>query len=538
MKIQSALSRSFVNELLVVGIIVLACLKFTSGVEQKLDVGLYDESYYLYNGVTLSLSNIPEANNAPFYSLWYYALSLIEPDRIALYFLNFKLMAILPPLFLYILLRAKGAPLLLSSVITLLFLISQANLPTWPKVSHFALLIILTALTLISRIANNLAATAVAMVSALLMAYVRPEYFLSFSIFALAVIVLYIRAHDRFSRLNTGVLISAMITSTALIAALGAPLSGGRSIFAFGQHFSLNWVSWTGSDLNPWTNWQDIVNRNFGPVQSVSEAFVSDPALFIRHLAVNSLKIFRPFPAIFFYHTNIILPPTKIFGLVEAFFVFALGVFFMIKSWPKNIKAAVANNKRFLLMACAYAFTGFVSAIVIYPRDHYVLLPVMLMVLSIAVVFTTQPPPTPAFVWPKQLAIILFCGVFVLLALPRYVDTASPLRENLATIQAIKALQIEERVTMLEAQGGFNIYAGDNFRRMREFEKNAPFDRFLAEQNIGVIVLSDLVKDDPRFKHDSEWQSFLVDYYERGFNQIPIPNSTRTLFVRNDLLQK
>ncbi|MCG8353871.1 MAG: hypothetical protein MI924_39405 [Chloroflexales bacterium] len=531
------MSRSSVNELLVVCIIVLACLKFTSGVEQKLDVGLYDESYYLYNGVTLSFSNIPAANNAPLYSLWYYVLSFIEPDRIDLYFLNFKLMAILPPLFIYVLLRAKGVPLLLSSVITLLFLISQANLPTWPKVSHFALLIMLIALTLISRIANNLAATAAAMVSALLMAYVRPEYFLSFSIFALAVVVLYIRTHNRFSRLNTGVFISAMIISTALIGALGAPLSGGRSIFAFGQHFSLNWVSWTGSDLNPWTNWQEIVNRNFGPVQSVSEAFVSDPALFIRHLAVNSVKIFRPFPAIFFYHTNIILPPTKMFGLVEAFFVFALGAFFIIKSWPKKIKAAVANNKRFLLMSGAYAFTGLVSAIVIYPRDHYVLLPVMLMVLSIAVVFTTQQQqPTPAFAWPKQLAIILLCGVLVLLAIPRYVDKVSPLRENLATIQAIKALQIEERVTMLEAQGGFNIYAGDNFRRMREFEKNAPFDRFLAEQNIGVIVLSDLVKDDPRFKHDSEWQSFLRHYQEKGFTPIPVPNSTRTLFVRNDLM--
>jgi hypothetical protein len=527
----------YIRENLVLCIIVLACIKFTSGVEHKLDVGLYDESYYLYNGVTVSSNGFPEANNAPLYSLWYYILSFAEPDRIALYFLNFKLMAILPPLLFYILLRRKGGPLLISSITTLIFLISQANLPTWPKVSHFALILMLGALILITRVTSNLVSTAIALVGALLMAYVRPEYFLSFSIFAFAFIIVYAREQQRLSLVNTGAIISVISISAALIGTLGAPLSGGRSIFAFGQHFSLNWVAWTDSALNPWTNWEAILERNFGPVQSIPEAFGSNPALFTRHITSNCLKLIQQFPAIFFYHSNILLPPTRTFSLIEAVVVFALCIGFIIKSWPKNVKAVVSTERRFFLFAGIYAFTGMVSSVVIYPRDHYLLLPLVLTVLLMAIISTKQHSMFSVG-WPKQLALIALAGVLVLILTPRFADQVAPPRENLATIQTIKSLQIDEQVTILEAQGGFNIYAGDNFRRMREFEKDTPFNRFLLAQDIGVIVLSDTLSNDVRFKQDTEWQSFLVHYQQKGFDKIPVPESQRTLFVRKDLLQK
>jgi hypothetical protein len=178
-----------------------------------------------------------------------------------------------------------------------------------------------------------------------------------------------------------------------------------------------------------------------------------------------------------------------------------------------------------------------VSSVVIYPRDHYLLLPLVLTVLLMAIISTKQQSMFSVG-WPKQLALIALAGVLVLILTPRFADQVAPPRENLATIQTIKSLQIDEQVTILEAQGGFNIYAGDNFRRMREFEKDTPFNRFLLAQDIGVIVLSDTLSNDVRFKQDTEWQSFLVHYQQKGFDKIPVPESQRTLFVRKDLLQK
>src|SRR5215213_3201108 len=130
-----------VADLLIALFLLIAGLKFTFALENFWSLRLYDESAYLYAGVKLPALGLPSAEYAPLYALWYYALSLLQPDRIALYFLNYKVVTILPPILAFFLLRRYRVSLIVSVVISGVFLISNANLPVWPKPAHFALVI-------------------------------------------------------------------------------------------------------------------------------------------------------------------------------------------------------------------------------------------------------------------------------------------------------------------------------------------------------------------------------------------------------------
>ena len=74
---------------------------FTRDLELWIDIGIGDEAKYLGDGVNF-LRTRPDASWGPLYSLWYYSLSLFSTDNINLYYLNYKLMTILPCIALYL----------------------------------------------------------------------------------------------------------------------------------------------------------------------------------------------------------------------------------------------------------------------------------------------------------------------------------------------------------------------------------------------------------------------------------------------------
>ena len=282
-------------DLLIAAFVLIAGLKFTSGLENAVGVALYDESNYLDWGVKLRSRGFPPANWAPLYAIWYSFISLFEPDRINLYYLNYRLMTILPPILAYLLLRRNRVPIEISFLVSWFLLVFPANANDSPIVSHFALIVILSTFIAISRIQSLLWTSLFASIGALLASYVRPEYFLTYFLSSLLVIFACIREYKKLDRHYLGSFVAYGLLSGLLLAVLGLPLSGNRSMLAFGQHFSLNWVSWSDSSLNPWTNWQEIVSQNFGSAHSILEAFVENPSAFLRHIYFNLLGLVSMF---------------------------------------------------------------------------------------------------------------------------------------------------------------------------------------------------------------------------------------------------
>lgn len=521
------------TDLLVIAMILIAGLKYTFGLENVLDINLYDESSYLYQGVTLMSAGLPSAESAPLYAIWYFFISLFEPNRISLYYLNFKLMTILPPVLVYTLLRRNRVSVLTSFIISWSLLLLRANAYTGIKVSHFALIVILSIFILVSYTRSHLWASFFASIGALIVSYVRPEYFLAYMLslllFILA-IVLYYRKQKRLPL--TSLSVYALI-SILLLGVFGSPLSGSRSMVAFGQHFSLHWVSWTGSDINPWTNWQTIVSQNFGSASNIWVAFVNNPSAFLKHVTYNLWEFIK-------YFSTQILPsffPRDIFSKC----VVALSFIGLCVANIANIRKNFLEHRNLLILIGLFLLPGLVSVVVIYPRAHHILLLGVLTIVLMAILLDSHPLEQKASesqaiqVSHKQL---LLLGSLMIALTPYFSGQVNTKRPNLNTIRFIQSLRIEEPVNLLEAEGGFHYYLDDNFHRVAEYEKNTDFDRFLQKKNINMIVVTEVLLEDTRFRDDTNWRDFLADYPTFGYVQMDIPHTDRKLFIRIDILQR
>lgn len=514
-------------DLFIIAILLLAGLRFTQGLEKAFDVLLYDESFYLYWGVNLENAGLPGAGLAPLYAVWYFIVSLFAPDRVDLYYLNYKLMTLLLPILMYTLLRVNTVSIPVSLTVSWLLLISRANVQTWPKVSHFALALILASLVFIAGRRTLLRTSAFAAVGSLLVSYVRPEYFIVYVLSSLLFIGAYLAEPEKFQRYNLASLVAYGFFSALLLWTFGLPLAGNRSMVAFGQHFSLNWVSWTGSPLNPWTNWKEIVSQNFGSVQSIPAAIAKNPAAFMNHVAWNLREAVTRAPLLFF-------PTALPLGKLPAVAAVAAMIAGLHIVYRRNVRTNLARDKRWLLFVGLFLVPTATSVAIIYPRDHYLL---TLGVLTVALMsfYLTDHTIEPGHLKPLH---IFLLGVLAIALTPSLSNQEIARRPILSTIRCIQALHIDKPVNVLEAEGGYNMYLGSNFERVAEYEKNTGFGKFLAGRNINMIVVSENLLNDSRFKADPEWQGFLADQQRFGYLQRDIPNTDRKLILKNDLLNR
>jgi len=508
-------------------ILLISGLLFTWGIEAGLDIGLYDESNYLFRGVNIHQLGIPAPEWAPLYSIWYFILSLYEPDHVNLYFLNFKLVTILPPLLCYIFLRANRVKILVSLLIAWLFLISRSNGFTWPKVSHFALILMMLTFIAVSRTQTRFGSIWFALIGSLSVSYVRPEYFIICII--MFVLLLRITAYgekDRFRQNRAGLLTAGLAIFGALLL-FGIPWSKTRSIGAIGQHFSVNWVTWTESNMNPWTNWQTIVMENFGKIETVQEMVLSNPTLFGQHIIYNVKNLF---PAIW----KQLLPISIDQENTIQIFLVAIVLFSLLTYYFIRLICSARPNYLLLALMGLFLVPILLSVTVIYPRDHYLSICIAIVVFGIAVLIGGRSDTTQVSnVKPWQIAII---GLLLILLTPNLVDQIGANQPTLSTIRFIQSLQIVESVNILEAEGGYPIYLGDNFHRVAEFHKDREFSKFVDEQNINMIVASERMKNDARYREDQEWHKFVTNFAAQGFSHFIIPNTGRDLYISTDLL--
>ncbi|MEX1015061.1 MAG: hypothetical protein WDZ80_07960, partial [Candidatus Paceibacterota bacterium] len=447
------------NDLLVVLILLFSGWKYTYGLKDFLDIYLYDESYYLYTGVKLTSLGLPVADGGLFYSIWYYSLSLLQPDNIELYYLNFTIITILSPILLYLVLRRYYVQIIPSLLVSFFFLISYANFPMLPKVSHFSLLVVLLSLVFISYVKKSLLnSLAIASIGALLSSYIRPELFLVFILLSLIYIGSLVYTFNRQNRSVFTILGVFILVSGGLILSLGIPFGENRSIVAFGQHFALNWIDWTNEhQLSAWTNWEEIIYLNFGNIHSVKEALFANPRIFFDHIFANifnTIKSLNELIGLFFYHENIFLPQK--FIKIEAYILLVLVAAYIVKTrdlWFSQLNNRIKGNQNLLIILGCYLLISFIPIIIIYPRPHYFLLPGVIMMLILAILVFENEDKNSKFMGYKKMVLLCLIVISITPFASGYWTTTEN-RPNIITISFIETLQINEEVNMLLADGG------------------------------------------------------------------------------------
>lgn len=525
----------FRGDIFPVVFILIAGLKFSLALESAIDIGLYDESNYLYMGVNIAKQGLPGPEGAPLYALWYFLLSNLQPDRLKLYYLNYQILTISLPILFYMFMRRWNISRLPAFVVAGYFLISFANLPLWPKPTHFALAIFFV----FCIFGSFFPLLPTLSLSALVITYIRPEFFITYA--ALAVMY-FMAAVKAFRSKKTDMLMHFSVfvfLSFLLISILGIPdffTGKSRSFMAFGQHFSINWVNWKHSNIEPWTNWKSIVMNQFGPVQTFFEALISNPLLFFKHVLFNLINLPITLASLVFAHFPVLLPiQKKSFWISEAI-ILVLAVFALyIKIGCTFLKEKLKTNKDFFAQMSFFALAPITSAIAIYPRGHYLLF-LDIFILTVIAFSIMVAAEKRTVVYRLGLAGVLLIGLTPAMSDFSELPLARSGSLNRKTIIFLKSLNIKEKVNILEAEGGYFIYLPGNYHRIAIEEKGVNFNRALYDRKINMIVLSDKLRNDNRFVLDKQWQEFLNNYSAYGFSKITIPGTKRFLFVKKSLL--
>jgi hypothetical protein len=328
-----------------------------------------------------------------------------------------------------------------------------------------------------------------------------------------------------------------LLLSAALINLLGKPMGdGARSMLAFGQHYAANWVVWNNSNLNPWTNWNTIFATDFKSATTIMSAILLNPSAVLHHVYSNVFSLDVPL-----HRMATLIHPETLWGLKPIYFkigwmmtlvAYVCLILFNLKRLSfKAIKTKIVQKNRQLIVLFGLVVLmvpPLISVLVIGPREHYLLFVVILLTLFIFLasidrmnaLFTTTRMAPNKVMYPFA----LICVSTIILVQPMYGFYPRQNLDNLNTIRFIQTLTLKNSVIMLEAEGGYNIYLGDNFSRVPEYAKGENFDAFMSKHSINAIVISGALRNDSRFKTDSEWLKFIASPEQFGFTAYDIPS--------------
>jgi len=541
--------RKLSPDLILICFLMIASIKFTYGLENVMDIRLFDESSYLYGGVNLAERGFPAAQLAPLYAIWYYLLSLFMKNNVQLYYLSYKILVSCTTLAFYVYLRRVGIVPFVSVVAAFLYLISK-NCFVWPYVTLFALLVLLLFLILASFVRLEESYYWVVGLGILMISFIRPEYFISFILFCLVFLFLILKKlksgllRPKLALSKVVIILSILLILTHMFGMPGS--SGSRKWWAFGQHFSLNFVRWNNLSINPWTNWPEIVKSVFGEANTIIDAARSNRKEFVRHISHNAIRYPRASIKLLLIGPYWVTPLFgKLINRTELLFfiIIALGLFIKRKNIAKI--SCGKTVKHLTAVAVVIAMPAFLSATFIYPRDHYLIIQGMMAMalfsyfVSVVIVNTGK----------EKMGVVasLLIGLLILSLTPipesGWSLTGSKQRgtqrvlKNRSIIKFIQSLGVVQRVNMLEASGRYNYYSGDNYYRVAEYSKKEPFYDFIQTQQINMIVITKSLKKDTRFVNDDEFKLFLKNPQKLNFVKLEIPDTGAYLLVKDELLK-
>ncbi|GAB3932512.1 hypothetical protein [Larkinella terrae] len=535
-------------------LLIISGLALTHNLPWRYDVTFGDEMTYLASGLTYTFPPDPYlAQWGSFYAAWLRFLQVFAPDTLDLFYLNWRLLIILTGalLFLYLYLRKSGFAV--SLFCALCFQFSTMSVQLDPRISAFTLCLMLAGLCVVQArewsARNVLLITAV---TALVCAYVRPEFYISMLLAAgLAAGTFFIpglRGKNRSLSAFSGLLgVAALVVVFFFL--FGNPLAQGekgsnRSFDAFVQHFSINYNTWNNRPIDiPIVEQFKLISDVFGKdVKSMSDAFRAHPDLVLRHFwtnIVNTTKAeFRVLGSVIF--------ETPLMHLTSPYRKWILGGFLVVivfglvdlpgtfrQFTGKRIKLTSKELALLILL-----FPSMASVVLVFPRSHYLyfhaigLITVFAYLLGSIKLRVVQSP-----VWLGGLAGLMLIWVVFQTVQQQKETRPTPVADN---IRFIRSLSINGTVTSLEREWYRIFLYGREQKprwiRVEMYQPNTDFGRFLNEQNVNFILMTRDMQT--YFSQDSGFTTFLNSAESGAFRRLKAPEPGSYLLIRPELLPK
>jgi hypothetical protein len=258
-------------------------------------------------------------------------------------------------------------------------------------------------------------------------------------------------------------------------------------MMAFGQHYAYRWVSDHGSSLNPWNNYELIVDNVFPGATTPFQALLSNPTAWLQFTVQNVLGIADAMRHLLLVQENILIA-VGLFGLIS------------VAAWSMHRRmrgtGLLSRLKAILLIEWGlYAISPLCAMVLVYPKEHYtVILLATLMIGCVAIGRWHS--------WSKVSdSTIALVGALVTAVL------ASPLpvvdHSTLKSVMALRNLNLPLR-SMLEVDGGWCTYLKSPCTPVYPIHgpSTTPMSQMIQQKGVDSFIVSAGMIDLLQARHD------------------------------------
>ena len=540
-------------DLLSIFVLVFCGIKLVYQVPQFLDLIPTDDAHYMQYGFKFPKKIY--ANFGPIYSAWFKVLKVLFKEPILIYYISFMVISVLVPTALYLFLRGLKMNVILAFLLSFFFLCSELNLcfNFSPKISLFALIFIFIGFYSASFLKKPVLILILSLPFVFFCSYIRPEYFLSFEILAVFTICwIVFKEKMKINKIEWSILgVSAfIILSIGFI--IGLPLGDdARTTITFQQHFAWNYQQWYHLPNANWFNYKATTTKYFGDASSISEFLKANPSWFFKHVFYNIgqyfLLIYNKIGAIFF-PKQLIGFPVWLGWLVLIVGIIAITAKIGIKKYFQQVLFFIKNHSALFFVLSVMTIPSLITSTLINAREHYLVLQLPIFFFLLSALFF---PLKALKEIEKNTKLMVFSSLFIFILAFVFVPKLSKYSFSniwetyekqycLNAIKKIRTFNIQEKVLLMESEGGLDIYSSKNYKSTMGFFKDKPFYQYIDSMKINMIYVSKIITEDEKFYKDPQWNDFEKNYSTKGFDKIIVTENGNDsyFYVKNELLKK
>lgn len=470
------------------------------------DVGLWDETGYLRAGLLNAASLMLNYEAFGLYGKFYHVMALLVGNAapVQVYMLGglVSILLGLAGIGLGVWAASRNLGIAIAAVS---WLSLSAAVDIWPRVTFLCMFILGAGLSASALLKSPFAKASVIALACFLAAFVRAEYVVSFYLAAglaicCAIAAVVVKADIERREIAIGLAAIGAIVWLSFAWSFPVLEGGGRSFMAFGQHYALRTVADRHLGINPWDNWQQIVTADFPGATSMADALMMHPHLVLGFFAENLFdapaNLWQRFTPP--YHQAWPLYWTLALALpVTAWRCRAAG-------WRLRLgKTAVAD----VTLAAVLFLPPALSMVLVYPRDHYLLLGVATGLFVVASLVRGVPTGSSALA-------IAISAAFALSVRPLPV-VAQP---TVSTIEKIRSAAPVTR--MVEMDGGWCTYMVPVCESYFPYEWRASnFGSFIRDAQIDAVMVSPRLKALVVVKMDPSFEEFIDTAEQQGWTR-------------------
>lgn len=527
-------------------LLIIAGVSVYYNIYDYMDIVYGDEVIYMKNGLNI----LQDFNRdwGPLYCLWYKFLSLFIHDTITLYYFNFVFVAVLATVLIYCAFLSMDIHPLVAFYFAICFIGSKAVVPMWPRISLFTICILMIAIISIRRIKSLYARLMVVCIAVLLASYARPELYLSFLLSLFIFIVYYFggKIYKKPYSIYHALVFILLIVLLHLIFRFPSNFYNGypRNLAAFYQHYMVNQFFLNKATEFDWIYWKDTHKAIFSDTNTnIFSIIIHYPIEFFSHVALN---IKNYLVEIVVKNLSVIFP--YLGGMNKLYFGGAFLVFISsmlllsISSIRQAFFITLKAHAFYLVMLLIWGIPTILSSIVIFPREHYIMLNYFLFIIPLCFLFTEAAKQLLPKVSLKHFIIFAIILIPFLSSSKNYHFFLTDHDKNnmcsRKALQHIKNKHLDQHIqyTFFADIHCFIGFLPNNFREINTIfdkTKDVSFATILMYNKPDFILVNNCINYSPSLIDDSTWQQFIKNPYPFGYRYEFVKDCPYYYLVRN-----